>query len=371
MSNELATVLANLKPVFRLRWANMIEQRGFNIEVAQFDPTVRSRHAQLWEELLVALSCDTNEKYFSLLEKEGRLQARAGSRVEALITQLTMIINLVWEVISSTPEFEASPQLLRPMTKKLNSLRSQAEASLLGGFTMENLIIEQERARESTQARQERLSKASLVDLVKSVSAFRMVRYRHEQLVFQPGDNRPTLYFILAGRIRVYEILPDARSITFSILGPGEVFAQSGARDSYFHDVYAEAMQDSTVAAIQENALTGLMEDSPLLASRIIDSFSQQLSQSQILIEGLIGRDVGLRLVSLLLKLATEFGVHQPKDEIKIEFDLTHQTLADMIGSNRVTVTRKLSLLQQKKLIRIDRGAVSILDHHALQEMVA
>jgi CRP/FNR family transcriptional regulator len=80
---------------------------------------------------------------------------------------------------------------------------------------------------------------------------------------------------------------------------------------------------------------------------------------------------VGLRLVSLLLKLAVEFGVTQSKDEIKIEFDLTHQTLADMIGSNRVTVTRKLSLLQQKKLIKIERGAICLLDREALKEMVA
>lgn len=371
MSEELAKALMEAKATFRKKWSELIEQRGYGFEVAKFDPEVRRRHMALWDQLLKALKTNHDSDYLSFLEREGRLQARASSRIEAVISQLSAMMNLIWDVISSTPSIESNPGLLRPLTEKMNVLRTRAESSILNGFIDETRIIQEELAAESSEVRRLRLERTSLQDLIKSVYAFKMVRYQQSQMIFQPGDNRSVLYFVMTGRVRLYEILPDGRAITLSILGVNDVFAQSSNQNNYFHDVYAEAMKDSIVAAIQESALENLMEQSPLLASRIIYSFSQQLSQSQVLIEGLLGRDVSLRLVNILLKLATEFGVDTPNNGVSIELGLTHQELADMIGSNRVTVTRKLIELQKKKLIKVENRTIFLLNKQALQDMSA
>lgn len=370
MSDELAKALTEAKAAFRKKWADMIEQHGYGFEVARFDADVRRRHVNLWDHLLKALKSGRYDEYLTQLEKEGRCQARAGSRIEAVVGQMTSMMNMMWEVIISTGTVEANPAMLRPITQRLNGLRSRAEASILNGFIDENRLIQEELAAESAEARRLRLESISLQDLIKSIHAFKLTRYKEAQKIFQPGDNRSILYFVMMGRVRLYEILPDGRAITLSILGVNDVFAQSSNHSSYFHDVYAEAMKDSIVASIQESSLETLMEQSPMLASRIIYSLSQQLSQSQILIEGLLGRDVSLRLVNILLKLATEFGV-EAQGITTIELGLTHQELADMIGSNRVTVTRKLIELQKKKLINIQNRTICILDRQALVEMVA
>jgi CRP/FNR family transcriptional regulator len=371
MSEELAKALTEAKVAFRKKWGEMIEQRGFSFEVAKFDPEVRRRHMAMWDLLLKALKTGRYEDYLLALDREGRVQARASSRIESVVGQTSEMMNLVWEVISSTSTIEANPSLLKPLTEKLNGLRSRAETAILTGYMDESRQIQEELAAESAEARRQRLERTSLQDLIKSVHAFKLTRYRESQKIFQPGDNRSVLYFVMMGRIRLYEILPDGRAITLSILGVNDVFAQSNNQNSYFHDIYAETMKDSIVACIQESSLETLMEQSPLLASRIIYSFSQQLSQSQILIEGLLGRDVSLRLVNILLKLATEFGVVQSDGTVSIELGLTHQELADMIGSNRVTVTRKLIELQKKKLINVQNRIIQLVDRRALQELVA
>lgn len=357
--------------LFHKRWAAMVTQQNYTIDVAKFDPIVRKRHNALWDHLLKALINNHFEDYLALVENEGRLQTRASSRVEALVDQLAAIMNLLWEVLSATPTVEANPLLLRPLTERLNHLRSRAETAILTGAIDEKRLIQDELAHEGAKLYRMRLEQSNVQDLIKSLPAFKIRRYQEGQLIFQPGDNRSVLYFILAGRVRVYEILPDARCITLSLLTPNDVFAQSQRQANYFHDVYAEVMQDSVVACIQESALEQLMELSPLLGSRIIKSFSQQLSQSQTLIEGLLGRDVALRLVKVLLNLATEFGVTDPQNSVTIARSLTHQDLADMIGSNRVTITRKLLELQKKKVITVEKGIISIVNQKALQEMVA
>jgi CRP/FNR family transcriptional regulator len=371
MHELLGKALVDSEFIFRHKWTGLIEKRGYSVEVARFEPEVRRRHMALWDELIKALTTNKYEVYLTLVEAEGRLQARANSRVEALVGQLSEIMNLIWEVISTCPAIECNPSLLRPLTSRLNTLRSHAETAMMKGFMEESRLIQDERAAESHQVRRARLEGASLRDLIKSIKAFRISRHQQGQLIFQPNDERSVLYFVLEGRVRLYEILPDARAITYSILSAGDVFAQSKNRENYFHDIFAEAMSSSTVACIQEQALSNLMEDSPILASRIIDSFSQQLSQSQLLIEGLIGRDVAIRVANLLLKLAREFGVTQQCGAVNIELGLTHQELADMIGSNRVTVTRKLTEFQKKKLIEVERGTISIVNKKALEALVA
>ncbi len=371
MNDDLAKALTEAKAAFRKKWADMIDQNSYGFEVARFDSEVRRRHMALWEQLLKCLRTGRYDEYVALLEKEGRCQARASTRIESVITQMTSMMNAIWEVITSTAAVEANPALLRPITEKLNALRSRAENAIISGYVDEDRHIQDELAAESTEARRLRLERTTLQDLVKSVHAFKLNRYKEGHKIFQPGDNRSVLYFVMLGRIRLYEILPDGRAITLSILGVNDVFAQSNNNNSYFHDVYAESMKESIVASIQESALEALMEESPLLASRIIYSLSQQLSQSQLLIEGLLGRDVSLRLVNILLKLATEFGNQENSGATSIDLGLTHQELADMIGSNRVTVTRKLIELQKRKLINIQNRTIFILDKKALQEMIA
>ncbi|HEX2916665.1 MAG TPA: Crp/Fnr family transcriptional regulator [Chloroflexia bacterium] len=371
MTDELARALTEAKAAFRKKWADMIEQHGYGFEVAKFDAEVRRRHMVLWDQLLKALRTGRYDEYLSHLEREGRYQARAATRIESVVSQMSAMMNMMWEVIVSTNAVESNPTLLRPITEKLNLLRARAESSILNGYINENRLIQEELAAESAEQRRLRLERTTLQDLVKSVHAFKLNRYKENHKIFQPGDNRSVLYFVMMGRVRLYEILPDGRAITLSILSVNDVFAQSNNHNSYFHDVYAEAMKDSIVASIQESSLENLMEQSPLLASRIIYSFSQQLSQSQILIEGLLGRDVSLRLINILLKLAHEFGVEAHNGGITIELGLTHQELADMIGSNRVTVTRKLIELQKKKLINIQNRTIFIIDRQTLQEMVA
>jgi CRP/FNR family transcriptional regulator, cyclic AMP receptor protein len=371
MNDDLAKALAEAKATFRKKWSDMIEHHGYGFEVQKFDAEVRRRHMVLWDQLLKALRTGRYDEYLAHLEKEGRYQARASTRIEAVVSQMSAMMNMMWEVLVSTTTVETTPGLLRPLTEKLNFLRSRAESSILNGYIDENRIIQDELAAESSEERRLRLERTSLPELIKSIHAFKLNKYKESQKIFQPGDNRAILYFVMVGRVRLFEILPDGRAITLSILSVNDVFAQSTNHNSYFHDIYAEAMKDSIVASIQESSLETLMEQSPLLASRIIYSFSQQLSQSQILIEGLLGRDVSLRLINILLKLANEFGVAEKQGQITIELGLTHQELADMIGSNRVTVTRKLIELQKKKLIQVQNRTIQILDRQTLEDMVA
>ena len=79
------------------------------------------------------------------------------------------------------------------------------------------------------------------------------------------------------------------------------------------------------------------------------------------MIETLAHRDMGSRLVSFLLILCRDFGVPS-SDGITIDLKLSHQAIAEAIGSTRVTVTRLLGDLRQVGMIAIHKKKITVHD---------
>jgi CRP/FNR family transcriptional regulator len=97
------------------------------------------------------------------------------------------------------------------------------------------------------------------------------------------------------------------------------------------------------------------------LAAAIVTGMSRRTTELQTLVEQLLVRDTSIRLATTLVTLATRFGRPTADGLVAIALPLTHQGLANMIGSNRVTVTRKLLDLQDGEYIRsLGRNAIAV-----------
>ena len=185
--------------------------------------------------------------------------------------------------------------------------------------------------------------------------------FRRGQEIFSPGMGGDHVYIVRSGVVRLYKPLPDGRSINLGILGPNTIFTQEDAFGGISSGAVAEAMVDSTVSVVPSEDLSSAIEQSPELASAIVTGMSRRLTELQTLVEHLLVRDTSVRLAVTLMNLATRFGRPAAGGMTAISVPLTHQNLANMIGSNRVTVTRKLLELQEEGLVRsLGRNAVAV-----------
>jgi CRP/FNR family transcriptional regulator len=178
---------------------------------------------------------------------------------------------------------------------------------------------------------------------------------------------------IESGKVRLYNLLPNGRTITLSILSEGDVFFQWRSQTGSLACICAEAMAPSRVIGVPEKDLTELLAAQPAAAVDVIGNFARRLTESQVIIEELMNNSVNLRLYRTLLDLGREFGKASDNgngNAVVIGVPLTHQRLADMIGSNRVTVTRKLLELQKRGVIAArGTGSIEILDLKALNRL--
>lgn len=187
------------------------------------------------------------------------------------------------------------------------------------------------------------------------------VTYQKGQDVFSPGNGGGLVYIVRAGCVRLFKTLPDGRSINLAMLGPNTIFTQEDGFDGLATGTTAEALVDSTLSVVESDDLTDLIADSPELAAAVVAGMTRRLTELQTLVEHLLVRDTSVRLATTLLSLVARFGRPTADGMVAIALPLTHQSLANMIGSNRVTVTRKLLEFQEQGLIRsLGRNAMAV-----------
>jgi len=192
-----------------------------------------------------------------------------------------------------------------------------------------------------------------------SLSKASTLAFNRGQEIFGPSGGHGLVYIVRTGCIRLYKSLPDGRSINLGLLGPNTVFTQEFDPDGLSSGSAAEALVDSAVSVVGSDDLATLIQQAPELATAVVHGMSRRLSELHALTEHLLARDTSVRLASTLLSLSRGFGRPTADGLTAITLPMPHQALANMIGSNRVTVTRKLLELQ-------DRGAVRALGRNSI-----
>ncbi|HMM42173.1 MAG TPA: Crp/Fnr family transcriptional regulator [Thermomicrobiales bacterium] len=188
--------------------------------------------------------------------------------------------------------------------------------------------------------------------------------------VFGPSNPSELTYRILDGYVRLYRILPNGRSINMALLGPGEFFSQVAVSDGDDRCV-AEAIAPARLEQFAFDAASSLSSCSEERDRGMIASQARQIAMLHVLVEQLLARDTGVRLATTLLDLAGGFGAERPDGRVAILLPITHQWLANMIGSNRVTVTRKLIELSQANAVSTEGRSTLVVDPHLLRLLAA
>ena len=128
------------------------------------------------------------------------------------------------------------------------------------------------------------------------------------------------------------------------------------------HNTFAEAVEDCLICVMSRTDLERLILNKPQVALRILDITGKRLREAEERLENMAFKGIPARLASLLLRLSSEQG----DDTIR---GLTHQDLAESVGTYRETATQVLNDLKAQGLIEIGRKRITILDRDGLEEV--
>ncbi|HEY2067516.1 MAG TPA: Crp/Fnr family transcriptional regulator [Gemmatimonadaceae bacterium] len=184
---------------------------------------------------------------------------------------------------------------------------------------------------------------------------------RGSVILFQddPGDS---LFVLRVGRVKVVLIGEDGREVILGVLEPGAHFGELALIDDQPRSAHVIAMEDAQLLILRREDFRRRVEANPTVAWALLTELSRRLRRADNKIGGLVLLDVPGRIARLLLDLADETG------GATIDKPLTHQTIAQMIGASRETVSRAMKEFQDAGLITVERRRIGLGDRDALEK---
>lgn len=171
------------------------------------------------------------------------------------------------------------------------------------------------------------------------------------------------LLLIRSGQLRVYTLSSEGREVTLYRLFDHDIclFSASCVMPDIQFDVIIEAEKDTEMWVIPSCLFKELMEASAPVANYANQLISSRFSDVMWLMEQIMWKSFDKRLAGFLLEESTLEGSPSLK--------LTHERIANHLGTAREVVTRMLRYFQSEGMVKLTRGAVEILDARKLREL--
>lgn len=172
------------------------------------------------------------------------------------------------------------------------------------------------------------------------------------------------LFVICSGQLRSFILSDDGKEVTIYRLFERDIclFSASCLMSSLQFDVTIEAEKDSEIYVIPAAVYKSLMERSAVIANYTNELMASRFSDVMWLIEQIMWKSFDERLAGFLIE---ESAVEQT-DELRI----THERIANHMGTAREVVTRMLRYFQSEGMVSLTRGGIRLTDRAAL-EMLA
>jgi CRP-like cAMP-binding protein len=170
-------------------------------------------------------------------------------------------------------------------------------------------------------------------------------------LIFSPDKPIESLFLLKKGQVRLYKINQSGKQFTVDILVDGNIFGETSSLSLTDDDTYAEAMADTYLCMISKSEFETFIETNPKIAIKLINILTTRLKELYSLSEKIALGDVRYRIIYLLLKLSEKTGKRKNEWQT-IEMKLTHQDVANMVGSTRETTSAIMSQLKKESIIK-------------------
>lgn len=189
---------------------------------------------------------------------------------------------------------------------------------------------------------------------------------KRRQVIYLPGDPGSTVYFINGGRVKLSKVTRDGREITLAYLGPGELFGELCLFTGNPRQEMAETVENCLITEVDRKVVETMLSANAEVLLSLFKVIISRRADVETKVEYLVFRDVSAKLAELLLNLGEQYGVEDQRG-LLLGVKITHQEIANLIGSTRETVSLTLSQFKRKGYIKVDRRKVILIDIPSLK----
>ncbi len=183
--------------------------------------------------------------------------------------------------------------------------------------------------------------------------------------IFAKDDPGSSLYAVITGTVKISISSPDGRNAILNLVGPGEVFGEMSVLDGQPRSADAIANTNCEIFVIDHRDFLPFVRNQPTLAMKFIELLCARLRWTSEQVEQVILQDLPGRLASALLGLIEK----RKPDPENHTIAITQQEISEMVGMTRESINKQLRAWSARNWVRLEHGAIVVLDTGALREL--
>lgn len=195
--------------------------------------------------------------------------------------------------------------------------------------------------------------------------------YPKGSVLFVEGEKPRGVFILCSGRVKLTTSSSEGKTLILKIAEAGDLLGLSSAILDRPYEVSAETLSPCQVNTIKRDDFLKFIGEHVEACMHSAEQLSQKYHAAQKEIRSLgLCQSTGEKLAKLLLDWSEQDG-HTSQKGIRLNVLLTHEEIAQMVGTTRETITRLLSDLKKRKIIQIKGSTVIIPDRDALRKLVS
>ena len=169
-------------------------------------------------------------------------------------------------------------------------------------------------------------------------------KFPRDAVIFEEGTLGDYMYLIQEGQVKVTKMSEDGREKILEIFGPGDFFGDMSLVDREPRSASIKTIQACVLLALSRHDFLGLLRSAPDVCMQVIQELSRRVREADEQIRALLFERVEGRTRQILCRMAREDAPGHP--DRRATAAITHQQLADLVGTSRETITRVIKELK-------------------------
>ena len=194
---------------------------------------------------------------------------------------------------------------------------------------------------------------------------------RRQATIYGPDKPPDRLYVVGSGRVKVATIAEDGTSIVGRVVGAEGLFGEVALLWGRGNPATAVALERTTLMSWASEEVELQIINEPRLGMALMQYFIREVLELQDRVEAMARYNIPERVLLALLHFATRLGSTEPDGRLRMS-PLTHQTIAEYVGTSREVVTFQMNHLRLLGVIRYSRRYIAVdvaAAHASLREV--
>ena len=190
--------------------------------------------------------------------------------------------------------------------------------------------------------------------------------YPKSAMLFIEGQLPRGVFVLCTGKAKLSTSSREGKTVILNLVGAGEVLGLNAALSNKPYELTAEMMEPGQANFISRDALLQFLRENGEIAVRLAEQLSRNYYAA---FEGVRMLGLASSPSEKLAKLLLSWVASAAKPP-QIKMTLTHEEIAEMIGTTRETVSRLFAEFKKKQLLQVRGSTVILRNKSALEKML-